>query len=590
MQKSRVDWLRMGDNNTKFFHTTTLVRRRRNRVDSLMNEEGVWVSDGLELKNLALDFYKKLFLADSSASGVFIKGGFPRVEACSLDVLNKEVTMEETQRALRNMASYKAPGPDGFQAIFFKKTWDVTGEAVHSFVKKAIEEGEISDEAAEASLVLIPKENKPCNIRGFRPISLCTVACKLISKILVNRLKGLMQELVSPCQASFVPGRQGLDNAVICQEYIHSLWFTKAKKGDVIIKIDLEKAYDIMEWAFVEETLVDAGVPSKIVYAIMQLLAKGSCRLIWNGEATDSFKPSRGLRQGDSMSPYLFVLCMERLGHWMRSKVDEGKLRPVRASRSGPGLSYLLFADDLILFSEAVEDQLLCIREGLEKFCSASDQKVNFGKSAMFCSANVDADEARRLSALVGIPLTENLGKYLGHRMLHRGRNKDGLKELVEKVYRRLEGWKLKCLSRAGRLTLAKSVLASLPIFQMQLEKLPAWVHKNLDKAVRSCIWGGYDGKRGVHLLSWEVLTKAKVDGGANIRRAKEMNWALLAKLAWRTLKCTDQTWRQVIAAKYKVNYADGAHFRGKHCASQVWKGIVWGGCAIEKGTGLGNP
>lgn len=146
MQKSRVDWLQKGDENTKFFHTTTLVRR--NRVDTLMNEKGVWVADGLELKNIALEFYKNLFMVDHSAGGEFITVGFPSVKACFLEEMGKEVTMEETHQALRDMASYKASGPDGFQAIFFKKTWDVTSTTVHSFVRKAIEEGEISYEAA----------------------------------------------------------------------------------------------------------------------------------------------------------------------------------------------------------------------------------------------------------------------------------------------------------------------------------------------------------------------------------------------------------------------------------------------------------
>lgn len=107
----------------------------------------------------------------------------------------------------------------------------------------------------------------------------------------------------------------------------------------------------------------------------------------------------------------------------------------------------------------------------------------------MLCSTNVHPLEVKRLSELLGVPLTESLGKYLGHRALYKGINVEGHKELVECVQGRLEGWKIKCLSRAGRLTLAQSVLTSLPIFQMQLEKLPTWVHKALDRAVRCCLW-----------------------------------------------------------------------------------------------------
>lgn len=148
--------------------------------------------------------------------------------------------------------------------------------------------------------------------------------------------------------------------------------FTKARKGAVVLKVDLDKAYDRIEWGFVEKTLEDARLPRKLVYVIMQIISSGSCRLIWNWEATDSIKPSRGLRQGDPLSPCIFVLCLERLGHLLQMTVNQGQLRLVRASRRGPVLSYVFFADDLILFSEAKENQLLCIKEGLEMFCKSS--------------------------------------------------------------------------------------------------------------------------------------------------------------------------------------------------------------------------
>lgn len=183
---------------------------------------------------------------------------------------------------------------------------------------------------------------------------------------------------------------------------------------------------------------------------------------------------------------------MERLGHWIGEKVAEGRLNPIKASRNGPSLSYLFFADDLLFFSEAVADQVGCLMEGLRLFC----KKTNLSKSAMFFSLNVPEANAIALSEGVGLPRTCNLGKNLGHHLLHRGRNKDAHVDLVERVKKRLEGWKLRCLSRTRRFTLARSVLGSIPIFHMQMEKLPSWVHKVLDRAMRHCAWGKNDGTR----------------------------------------------------------------------------------------------
>lgn len=140
----------------------------------------------------------------------------------------------------------------------------------------------------------------------------------------------------------------------------------------MILKVDLEKAYDCLEWAFIEETLTDDGIPNGLVSVIMHLVSSSSCRLLFNGDVTNEIKPSKGLRQGCLLSPYLFMLCMERLGRWPSSKVVEGSLRAAKVSRQGPGLSYLFFVDDFLIFSEAREDQLACIKGELDQFCKRS--------------------------------------------------------------------------------------------------------------------------------------------------------------------------------------------------------------------------
>lgn len=140
----------------------------------------------------------------------------------------------------------------------------------------------------------------------------------------------------------------------------------------------------------------------------------------------------------------------------------------------------------------------MCINKGLELFCKSSGKKVNYGNSWMLCSNNISTAEAERLSTCFGMPLTKKMGKYLGDHVLSGGRNGDVHKDLVDRVRSRLDGWKMRCLSRAGRITLAQSVLSSLPIFQMQLEWFSCWVHKALDGAMGSCAWAGTETRRGI--------------------------------------------------------------------------------------------
>lgn len=208
--------------------------------------------------------------------------------------------------------------------------------------------------------------------------------------------------------------------------------------------------------------------------------------LLWNGEKTEAFLPQRGLRQGDPLSLYLFVLCLERLCHQIEVAVGQGDWKPIRLSQGGPQLSHVCFADDLILFSEATVIQVRVIRKVLDNFCMASGQKVSLEKSKIFFSANVSRDMERIISEESGIGSTREQGKYLGMPILHKRINKERFGEVLERVSSRLAGWKCRTLSLAGRITLTKAVLSSVPVQTMSPILLPASTLESLDKLSRS--------------------------------------------------------------------------------------------------------
>lgn len=191
----------------------------------------------------------------------------------------------------------------------------------------------------------------------------------------------------------------------------------------------------------------------------MECVTNPGMSLLWNGERTEAFKPQQGLRQGDPLSPYLFVLCMERLCHQIEFSVANKDWKPIQLSRGGPSLSHICFADDLILFAHASVSQVRVIRKVLETFCEASGQKVSLEKSVIYFSENVHRDLAASISNESGIKGTKELGKYLGMPVLQKRINKETFGEVIEKVSSKLAGWKRRFLSLAGRITLTKSVL-----------------------------------------------------------------------------------------------------------------------------------
>ena len=241
-------------------------------------------------------------------------------------------------------------------------------------------------------------------------------------------------------------------------------------------------------------------------------------------------------------------------------------------------LNYLMFADDLILFAEASVAQIRIIRTVLQKFCVASGEKVSLDKLKIFFSGNVSRDMAKLISEESGIPSTRELGKYLGMPILQKRINKDTFTDVLEKVSTRLSGWKGRFLSMAGRLTLTKAVLSSIPVHIMGVISLPKTSLDKLDRVSRDFFWGSSTEQRKQHLVSWQRVCTPKVEGGLGIRTAREMNMALISKLGWRLLKERTSLWSCVLRHKYKVGEVhDRTWTMTRSNASSTWRSILSG-------------
>ena len=178
------------------------------------------------------------------------------------------------------MNSFKAPGADGFQAFFFKEYWEVVGTEVWELVKKAFAGFDLDSALFDTLVVLIPKVDNPSRMKEFCPISLCNVIYKIITKVVVERLRPFLQDIIGPLQGGFIPGRGAPDNIIVTQEVLHFMKKTKSKKGVLAFKIDLEKAYDRVSWEFLEQSLIMFGFPGTIVSLIMKCVKSSSLSLM----------------------------------------------------------------------------------------------------------------------------------------------------------------------------------------------------------------------------------------------------------------------------------------------------------------------
>ena len=231
-------------------------------------------------------------------------------------------------------------------------------------------------------LSLIPKKNNALNIKDFRPISLVGSVYKLLSKVLANRLRRVLDKLILVSQNSFIGGKQILDLVLIANECLNSR--LKCRTSGVVCKLDIEKAYDHVNWDTLFYLLEMMGFGDRWRSWLKTCATTVRFSVLVNGSPVGFFGSSKGLQQGDPLSPLLFLLIMEVLSLILK-KTEKGGF--IQGFHAGPciftsiRISHLLFADDTILFCDASKEQILSIRLVLTCFQAFTSLKVNMGKS-----------------------------------------------------------------------------------------------------------------------------------------------------------------------------------------------------------------
>jgi hypothetical protein len=292
--KSRETWLTCRDLNTRFFHISTLIRRRRNSIDFLKTSSGDWISDRNAIGGCFTSHFNSLFSSSQPSINDDLLNLFDNCISSDENISICSIPSEqEIFDTLSSIGSTKSPGPDGFTALFYKKYWDVIKDVVLKCIWDFFKKNHLLKEQNHTFIALVPKQLGAISVSHFRPISLCNIIYKIISKILANRFKTLLHHFISPYQSAFVPSRNIQDNSILAHELLHSLKNKKGRGGLMAVKIDMEKAFDRMEWSFLFSILSKLGFSPIWINWIRICITSPSFSILINGSPFGHFSPLR---------------------------------------------------------------------------------------------------------------------------------------------------------------------------------------------------------------------------------------------------------------------------------------------------------
>ena len=312
---------------------------------------------------MVIDYYSSLFTS-SGLVGIedVVQFAKPLVIAKMNSNLIGSFSREEVELALKQMAPLKAPGPNGMPPIFFQKFWNTVVDDVVEAILSCLNSRTILPGLNHTFISLIPKVKSPEYVTEFRPITLCNILYQLVSKVLANKLRKVLPHIISDFQSAFQSGKALSDNILVAFELLHHMKRRKSgKTRHMALKLDMSKAYDRLEWIFLQWIMEKMGFHPRWVGWIMECIKSVTYSVLINGEPKGHIVPMRGIRQGNPLSPYLFLLCSEGLNGLIEQAVSDRHIEGFSLCKHDPKISHLFFTNDSLLFCRAWVDDVLKI-------------------------------------------------------------------------------------------------------------------------------------------------------------------------------------------------------------------------------------
>ncbi|VFQ66033.1 unnamed protein product [Cuscuta campestris] len=392
--------------------TACRARWRKQHIHSILNKHDNLISKEIEILEAATHYYADLYSHHPTTNMEAILQHIPcTITEAQNTALCRLPSIEEVKNAVWLLDQNSCAGPDGFNGTFYRQTWDIIQADICSAIQESFL-GIIPPKAMRKSnMVLIPKKDSPTTFSDFRPISLTNFSSKIITRILASRLTTLLPCIISLEQGGFVPGKDINDHILLARELIH-LIDRKTEGGNLALKLDITKAFDTISWDYISQCLNRFGFNQKFTSLVMNSIQHSIISTLVNGTPSKPFNPRRGVRQGDPLSPYIFIIAMEGFTRSLNKLVSTGHLKGFNTGRIQT-VNHLSYADDVLVFTNGSIHNLKKLKNFLSNFEESTGLHLNLTKIQII-SPKPSSNHAKRQKDCLGMKLASLPVTYLG--------------------------------------------------------------------------------------------------------------------------------------------------------------------------------